>query len=180
MKKKDIILKNVILILTVAALVLIDQWTKHIAVSSLKGKEGVSFIGDLIVWQYAENKGAAFSILQGQQWPLTIVSLIITIGIVVLYELSTPGKRYLPLRIAYIGIIAGALGNMIDRIKLNYVVDFIYVKIIDFPIFNVADICVTCSCICLIILFIFIYKENDSLTVLKKKKEEKEKEASNG
>ena len=68
---------------------------------------------------------------------------------------------------------------MIDRIKLNYVVDFIYVKIIDFPIFNVADICVTCSCICLIILFIFIYKENDSLTVLKKKKEEKEKEASN-
>ena len=58
-------------------------------------------------------------------------------------------------------IVAGAMGNIIDRIRNGFVVDFIYFSLIDFPVFNVADIYVTCSAIALIVLFLFIYKEDD-------------------
>ena len=70
-------------------------------------------------------------------------------------------QRYLPLRICIIGICAGAIGNMIDRIYLGYVVDFFYFNLIDFPIFNVADIYVTVSTIVLVILILFYYQEDE-------------------
>ena len=69
--------------------------------------------------------------------------------------------RYLPLRLCAVGIIAGAWGNCIDRIRLNYVVDFLYFKLIDFPIFNVADIYVTVSTFTMALLICFYYKEED-------------------
>ena len=70
-------------------------------------------------------------------------------------------KHYLPLEILVVLIAAGAVGNMIDRILYNYVVDFLYFKLIDFPIFNVADIYVTVFAIYLSVLLLFVYKESD-------------------
>ena len=70
-------------------------------------------------------------------------------------------KKFLPLRICAVLIMAGAYGNCIDRIRYGYVVDFFYFKLIDFPIFNVADIYVTVSVAAVIILLFFYYKEED-------------------
>ena len=83
-------------------------------------------------------------------------------------------KRFLPLRACFVAIAAGAIGNMIDRISLNYVVDFFYFKLIDFPIFNVADIYVTCATFVLVFLIVFYYKEEeiDSIFQIFKKKSE--------
>ena len=73
----------------------------------------------------------------------------------------------MPLKIAAVLIYAGAIGNFIDRIRQSYVVDFFYFKVINFPIFNVADIYVTCSAIFLAVLLIFCYKEEDLYQLLK-------------
>ena len=70
-------------------------------------------------------------------------------------------KKYLPLRIVLIAISAGAAGNLVDRVMLHYVRDFIYFSLIDFPVFNVADIYVTCSVFVLVYLILFYYKEED-------------------
>ncbi len=70
-------------------------------------------------------------------------------------------KKYRLLHVLLSLIAAGAIGNMIDRIRLDYVVDFIYFVLINFPIFNVADIYVSVSTVALVILLLFVYKEND-------------------
>ena len=76
------------------------------------------------------------------------------------YE-SNGEKKYIPLKILCGMITAGGIGNLIDRVRLNYVVDFIYFSLIDFPVFNVADIYVTTSMILLLILVFFYYKDED-------------------
>ena len=70
-------------------------------------------------------------------------------------------KRYMPLKATVILLFSGAIGNMVDRICRKYVVDFLYVKVIDFPIFNVADCYVTIAAIALIILIMFVYQEDE-------------------
>ena len=93
---------------------------------------------------YLENRGAAFGLLQNQRIFFLICALVILIFAIWIYGKLPNAQRYLPLRICIIGICgAGAIGNMIDRIYLGYVVDFFYFNLIDFPIFNVADINVT-------------------------------------
>ena len=78
-------------------------------------------------------------------------------------------RRYLPLRICAVLLCAGAVGNMIDRIFRGYVVDFFYFKLIDFPVFNVADIYVTTAAVILIVLIVFLYKEEDFDRIFPKK-----------
>ena len=70
-------------------------------------------------------------------------------------------KHYAPLYLSLILIFSGAVGNFIDRVKNKYVVDFIYFKLIDFPVFNFADICITIGCAVLILSLIFIYRGED-------------------
>ena len=79
----------------------------------------------------------------------------------------------MPLRICSILLIAGAVGNLIDRVRLNYVIDFFYFKLIDFPIFNVADIYVSVGTAVLIILILFYYKEEELNLLLKGRKGDK-------
>ena len=70
-------------------------------------------------------------------------------------------KRTIPLKACIVSVVAGAIGNLIDRVRLNYVIDFLYFKLIDFPIFNVADIYVTVAAFVLIFLILFYYKESE-------------------
>ena len=70
-------------------------------------------------------------------------------------------KKYLPVQIISLFLIAGGLGNLIDRIRLGYVIDFFYFSLINFPVFNMADIYVTVSMAILFVLLIFYYKEED-------------------
>ncbi len=172
MNKRSIVIRNIFCLVIVAALVALDQLTKAAVVANLKGKADFAIIKGVLELQYAENRGAAFGIFQNRQLPITILSLLIAGGLLFLFETTPYKKRMRPALVCYAVIMAGAIGNMIDRIKQSYVVDFIYFKIINFPNFNVADICVTCGCAVLIVLFMFYYKEDDELTVFSKKKAE--------
>lgn len=144
-----------------ALLVLMDQITKHIAVWHLKGKPAVSLIPGVFEFQYLENRGAAFGTLQNQRW-FFILSVILVLAVVAWCFLRFPLKKhYEALRVLGAVITAGAIGNLIDRTINGYVVDFLYFSLIDFPIFNVADIYVTVSMFLLFVLILTVYKDDD-------------------
>ena len=155
----------------VIALILLDQYTKYLAVIHLKDKPAFNLINGVLELNYLENKGAAFGMLQNQKTFFVFVALVILGAIVyVLYKMPDE-RKYGILHVLLSLIAAGAIGNMIDRIRLDYVVDFIYFVLINFPIFNVADIYVSLSTVVLVILLLFYYKENDlSFISFKQKK----------
>ena len=148
-------------LISVVVLVCIDQFTKYLVVGHLKDRPAYVLIRNIFQLEYLENRGAAFGILQNQRVFFYISVLLITAAVIWFYSKVPMGKKYLPLRICIIGICSGAIGNMIDRIYLGYVVDFFYFNLIDFPIFNVADIYVTVSTIVLVILILFYYQEDE-------------------
>ena len=148
-------------IIFVAVLVAVDQWTKHLAVLYLKHAEPHVLIDGVLEFHYLENRGAAFSMLQGQQvFFYVLTAVFLAAALFVLFRLPRV-RRYLPVRICLLILVSGAVGNLIDRILQQYVVDFIYFSIIDFPVFNVADMYVTLSVIALALLVIFRYKDSD-------------------
>ncbi|MBQ6037007.1 MAG: signal peptidase II [Lachnospiraceae bacterium] len=156
-----------------ALLVLLDQWTKGLAVSALKGQPDVILIRGALQLTYVENTGIAFGLFQGKQYIFAVfTALILAFLLYLLYRIPKK-KRCLPAILVMILLIAGSVGNMIDRISLQYVVDFIYFSLIHFPVFNVADIYVTVSCILLIILVLFVYRDDEisEWFLLKKKTE---------
>lgn len=158
---------NLIGIFSIIIGVLLDQYTKILAVTHLKDANPVPIIEDVFELHYLENRGAAFGILQNQHLFFVISGLILlTVG-TILYVRLPYTKRMLPLRICLISIAAGAIGNMIDRVTLNYVIDFLYFKLIDFPIFNVADIYVTVSTFLVAFLILFYYKDAELDVIFK-------------
>ena len=159
--KKNRLKHYIIAIITVIVSVVFDQWTKHLAVLHLKDQNPFIILDGIFQLRYLENRGAAFGLLQNQRLFFYISTLIITIMVIWLYARVPMTKKYLPLRICSVFVLAGGIGNMIDRVRLNYVVDFFYFEIIDFPIFNVADIYVTVSMFVLCFLIFFYYKEED-------------------
>lgn len=154
--KKHIRIFSLIIILIIA-----DQLTKLWAFTNLRGSAGISVIPDVFELQYLENRGAAFGILQDRQILFLLITVIAAVLLTYIYVRIPEEKKYTPLRICYVLLMAGAFGNMIDRVARGYVVDFFYFKLIDFPIFNVADIYVTVTMILLILLILFYYKEED-------------------
>ena len=148
-------------------LVIADQLTKHLAVVRLKNQAAYNLINGILEFNYLENRGAAFGVLQNQKYFFVFVALIF-IGVIVFVLIKVPTqKKYYSLNILLVMIAAGAVGNMIDRVRYDYVVDFIYFSLIDFPTFNVADIYVTCGIIALVFLIFFRYKEEDDFDFLK-------------
>lgn len=144
-----------------AAAVFFDQWTKRLAVSYLKGKRPFVLIPGVFELNYLENRGASFGILQGWQSTLIVATAFLIPVIIFIYGRIPDGKRFLWLKICSVMVCAGAAGNLIDRITWKYVVDFFYFRLIDFPIFNVADCYVTGSYILFAFLVIFYYNEED-------------------
>lgn len=141
--------------------VCLDQFTKYLAVLHLKGQAALVLIDGVFQLEYLENRGAAFGLFQGQRL-FFFLSAGVILAIVVWFYLRVPmERRYLVLRILAVLIVAGAIGNFIDRLRLGYVVDFFYFCLIDFPIFNVADIYVTVSTFVLLFVMFFYYKEED-------------------
>ncbi|MDO4269201.1 MAG: signal peptidase II [Eubacteriales bacterium] len=144
-------------------LVFADQYTKELAVARLRGQEPFVIWDGVFELLYSENRGAAFGMLQGRQgFFFLIAAVVLAAAVYVMWKM--PGwsnARYHGLKICAILITAGAAGNMIDRIRQGYVVDFLYFKLIDFPIFNVADIYVTTATAVLFLLFCFFYREED-------------------
>lgn len=148
-------------LLFLSFLVFADQFTKYIAVLKLKNQPAFSIIDGVLEFNYLENRGAAFGMLQNQKIFFVFVALIF-LGVIAYVLIKVPyEKKYRRLHVLLILIAGGAIGNLIDRLRLDYVVDFIYIVLINFPIFNVADICVTLSTVLLVIQVLFVYKDND-------------------
>ena len=158
LKKKLWILLDLV---GICALVALDQYTKNLAVIHLKDNKPFIIINGILELNYLENTGAAFGVLENQKAFFIFVAVVV-LSVIGYVLLKTPDhKKYGILHISLSLIAAGAIGNMIDRIRLNYVVDFIYFSLINFPIFNVADMYVTVSTAVLMILLLFVYKESD-------------------
>jgi signal peptidase II len=104
-----------------------------------------------------------------------VLTIVVLVLLAIVYQRIPLNRRFLPLNIIAVGIFAGAAGNLIDRVIHHYVIDFFYFSLINFPVFNVADIYVTLSAIALIIVVLFYYKEEDfSLIFTGKLQDEKE------
>ncbi len=147
--------------LSTALLIWLDQWTKSLAVKHLMGKPAIVLLPGIFELRYLENRGAAFGMFQGRQMFFFLVALIVFFIVLFgLYRMPFT-RRYLPLAVCMSLIVAGAAGNMIDRLMQQYVVDFLYFCLIDFPIFNVADCYVTVAAFCLIGLVMWYYNDED-------------------
>lgn len=152
-------IKHLILLII---LIGIDQLSKFWVRTNLINGKQIDIIPDGVLnFQYHQNNGAVWGIMSGKIDFLRIFTLIILLVIIFLYIKIPNGKRYQALKILAISIIAGAIGNLIDRFYLGYVVDFIYFELIDFPLFNFADMCLTISSFVLFFLAIFYYKDED-------------------
>ena len=162
-------------ILAVVILTALDQWTKYLAVLHLKDQRPIVLWDGVFEFHYLENRGAAFGILQGQKRVFLVCTAAVLCLIVILYRRIPQERRFFLLRAVAVLLAAGALGNLIDRMRYSYVVDFLYFKLIDFPVFNVADCYVTVGAVLLAILILFIYKEEElDFLSLKKQKGTKE------
>lgn len=149
------------LILGFLAAIGLDQWTKLLVAKKLMNHSPYEILKGVFELFYSENRGAAFGILQGKIWFFLIIAIVV-VGAAVYCIFRLPATRkYLPIHLVAMFLCAGAVGNMIDRFLRGYVVDFLYFKLINFPIFNVADCYVTLSMAALIFLFLFVYKEDD-------------------
>ncbi|TCT14949.1 signal peptidase II [Natranaerovirga pectinivora] len=148
-------------IIAVFVLVGIDQITKYLAIEHLMNTRGIPIIKDVFELVYVENRGAAFGIMQNRVMFFVIITFAILGFIIYYYNKIPKEKKYNYIRFCLILIVSGAIGNLIDRIFLGYVVDFIYFKLIDFPVFNIADIYVTVGAILTFILIIFVYKNDE-------------------
>lgn len=165
---------NLIGALAAAVLVALDQWTKYLAVLHLKGKNPIAVWEGVFELHYLENQGAAFGILQGQKSIFLICTAVVMALLIFYYNRLPAGKRFFGLRLVGVLLTAGAVGNLIDRMRFSYVVDFLYFKLIDFPVFNVADCYVTVGAALLAVLILFVYKDEE-LSFLSFQKKEKEK-----
>lgn len=155
-KAKYYILAIVFLVLLVA----LDQWTKYLAATHLIGNPLI-LIDGVFELRYLENRGSAFGMLQNKRVFLLTVGIFV-LAFAAVYFVKLPwNKKMNRLRILAVCTVAGGIGNMIDRIRLGYVVDFFYFKLINFPIFNMADIYVTVSVALLFILILFVFKEEE-------------------
>ena len=161
--------KALFVVLTVLP-VMFDQWTKILATRTLGGGEHIVLIPGVLELTYVENRGAAFGILQNARIFFFAITLAALIAIFYILHRMPEDSRYLPLRICLHLIAAGAVGNLIDRLVLSYVRDFIYFSLIDFPVFNMADIYITCATFTLLVLSLFYYRQEEDFAFLNRDK----------
>ena len=141
-----------------AAIVAADQFTKYLTVANIALGQKIPFLPGVLQFTYIQNTGAAFSSFEGQQWLFALIFALFTV--LVIWEFKTKKMGFLPFeRWCVAAIYGGGLGNMIDRIRMGYVVDMIETVFMDFPVFNVADCFITCGCIAMMVSLFFFNKE---------------------
>ena len=153
------------LIMIIAAVAL-DQWTKYLAVTHLQPIDTMPLIEDIFHLTYLENRGAAFGMLSNHRWVFMILSTVSILLILVWLFKEKPKSWWI--RSSAAMIIGGGIGNMIDRVALGYVVDFIDVRAIDFYVFNVADsfVCVGCGMILVWTLYMEFVAKKPAMDIL--------------
>ena len=144
--------------LFVGFIVAADQITKYLTVANISLYESFPFLPGLLDLTYVQNTGAAFSSFEGQQWLFALIFAVFTGLIVYEYFKNTMGFTTFE-KWCIAAIYGGGLGNMIDRVRLGYVVDMIETTFMEFPVFNVADCFITCGSILIITHLIFFNKD---------------------
>ena len=146
-----------LLSLFVVGITVVDQLTKFWVVANIPLYADIPAIPGLFHLTYTQNTGAAFSSFDGMRWLFIVIFLLLTVAVIWDYR-----KKALPFsnleRWLIAAIYGGGLGNMIDRVRLGYVVDMIEVDFMNFAVFNVADCFITCGCIALMISLVFFNK----------------------
>ena len=172
--------------------IILDQITKKIAILTLKEQPAIPIINEVFELKYLENTSAAFGLdpisllhkifqfevfinnpqlyLDVRMGFFYVITLCVTALLIYVYTKVPNHKRFRYIDAVLIFFIAGAVGNLIDRICNKYVIDFLYFKLINFPIFNVADIYVTCAAFAMIALGLFYYKDEDIEAIFPSKK----------
>jgi signal peptidase II len=161
-------------IVITAVLTQLDQITKYVAESNLYMKNDIDIIKNVLTLTYLRNNGSAFGMFSGKINAFLVLTVIIVAVITYIVIRMPVTKRYLPMYIVCTMLVSGAIGNFIDRVRFGYVRDFIYFKLINFPVFNVADCYVTISVAIFIVLILFVYKENEFDFLSFKKKADKD------
>lgn len=148
-------------ILCIGLLVALDQITKFIVRTSFALYESHPLIKNVFHLTYIQNTGIAWGMFKNGRTIFLILTVLVLLVCACFYAKIPQNKRFTPIRVCLVFLVSGAIGNMIDRISLRYVVDFFDFRLINFPIFNVADIYVTVSMIVLILLCAFYYHEHE-------------------
>jgi signal peptidase II len=174
--------KNMLLLIAIiVGSVVLDQLTKWLAVVYLQGEPSFPLWKDVLHFTYAENKGMAFSLFSGEneRWIFMLFSTVAILGILVYLIFWRPESKWMQVSLAMIA--GGGIGNMIDRVLLGYVVDFIDFTLIDFAIFNVADsfVCVGAG-ILIVCLVLDLKKEIEAERAAKLSKTQASEEKRSG
>lgn len=136
----------------------LDQWVKWLIVDNFALGETKSVIPGILSLNHIRNFGAAWSLLEGKMWFFTVVTIIAVVVILTLMiKNRSNGNRWFMIGLTL--ILAGAIGNFIDRVRLGYVIDMFQTDFMNFPIFNVADISLVIGVICVLIYIILDEKE---------------------
>ena len=143
--------------LFVAGITVLDQWTKLLVVRNIPLHGYVDAIPGLFHLTYTQNTGAAFSSFSGMIWLFILIFAALTVAVVVEYRKQSLGFSKLEWWLVA-AIYGGGLGNIIDRVRLGYVVDMIEVDFMNFAVFNVADCFITCGCFLLMAHLLFFNK----------------------
>ena len=139
----------------VAALVALDQVVKYLVRANIQAGQVIEVIPGLMGLTYVENTGAAFSLLSEHTWLLTLVSAVVSVAIAAALVKNVVRRPFGKLTLAV--ILAGAVGNLIDRAVMGYVTDMFKTLFMNFAVFNVADICVVCGGIAFCAYILFFY-----------------------
>lgn len=133
----------------IVLIVAFDQLTKYFAKSSLAPDRAVDFIKGFIEFRYAENTGVAFSFFSGGRWFFIVFTAVVIIACIVYMFKKAQNNLWLYWSLGV--ILSGAIGNLIDRIALGYVIDFINPTFVNFAVFNIADCAVTLGLVSLVV-----------------------------
>ncbi len=178
--KKALTIKYIGYLVFIVVLTVVDQITKFIAVDKLKNNKAFVIWDGVFELSYVENRGAAFGMQEGKiAMFVAITAILVPVLIYAIYRVDNILKEkgdavnkhaFTLLQIDLALLIAGAIGNLIDRLANGYVVDFLYFKLIDFPVFNIADCYVTVSTIALMIICCFMLSDKELDYLLRSKK----------
>lgn len=142
----------VVYFLISALLVGLDQWSKYLTVQNISLGETKEFIPGFLSLTHLRNTGAAWSLLEGKMIFFYVITLIVSV--VIIYLLIKNYKKSIWYSVGLSFVLAGAIGNFIDRVRLGYVVDMLQTDFMNFPIFNVADSTLVVGVICIFIYLI--------------------------
>ena len=136
----------------ISLILVFDIFTKYLSSFYFKVSE-IEVIKNILYFTYGENRGAAFGIMQNKQWFFILITLILIIAMILYILKVKPQDILLKLSLSF--IIGGGIGNLIDRVFKGYVVDFIDLRIINYPVFNIADCFVVIGAVLLCVYILF-------------------------